>query len=167
MSKLSAILMVLILSGCATAYQPTGFSGGFSEIQLADNVWQVSFEGNGYTKDKRARDLALLRSADLTLQQGYTHFLIADSANSHELSTFTMPATSYTTGSIYGSGRYAYGNATTTTYGGGTSLIKKPETTNVVHMFRGKPDVPFMVYEAAFICTSFGQKYDVTCGVTK
>ena len=56
--------LVLALTGCMTAYQPDGLTGGYSEVQLSENVWRVSFKGNGYTSRERAVDMALLRSAD-------------------------------------------------------------------------------------------------------
>jgi len=47
-NKLFAIFVILI-SGCATTYQPQSFTGGFSETQLAENIFQVLFNGNAYT----------------------------------------------------------------------------------------------------------------------
>lgn len=162
-----SLCLVAILSGCATAYQREGFSGGFSETQLGENVWRVSFEGNGYTKVQKAEDFALLRSAELTLEKGYTHFGLVDSRSSRGKGAFTTPTTSYTTGSAYGAGNYAYGHATTQTYGGQTFFVSWPFITNTIVMFKGKPDVQGMVYDAKFICQSLGQKYEVTCGTLK
>jgi hypothetical protein len=34
-------------------------------------------------------------------------------------------------------------------------------------MFKGKPDIQGMVYDAKFVCQSLGQKYEVTCGAQK
>lgn len=162
-----SLCLVATLSACATAYQRDGFTGGFSETQLDENVWRVTFEGNGYTREQRAEDFALLRSAELTLEKGYTHFGLTDSRSRIETDAFTTPSTSYTTGSAYGSGNYVYGNATTRTYGGQTYFISKPSTTNIVVMFKGKPEVQGMVYDAKFICHSLGQKYGVACGSAK
>lgn len=167
MRIITCLCLVATLSACATAYQREGLSGGFSETQLDENVWRVTFEGNGYTREQRAEDFALLRSAELTLEKGYTHFGLAGSRSSTETGAFTTPSTSYTTGSAYGSGNYAYGSATTRTYGGQTYFISKPSTKNTVVMFKGKPDVQGMVYDAKFICQSIGPKYGITCGATK
>lgn len=152
-----------VLSGCATAYQKDGFSGGFSEVQLSENVWRVNFEGNGYTRGQRAQDLALLRSADLTLLKGFSHFGLLDSKADTSHSTYTTPTTSSTkfSGSSYGN-NFA-GRATTTTYGGNTMFISKPSTENTVVMFKGKPSGGGMVFDAVFICNSIGQKYETSC----
>ena len=154
---------VMALAGCATAYQKEGFSGGFSEVQLGENVWRVSFEGNGYTRGQRAQDLALLRSADLTLLKGYTHFGLADSRASTSNSTYTTPTTSATnfSGSTYGNS--FSGRANTTIYGGNTVFISAPSTVNTVVMFKGQPAAASSVFDASFICNSMAAKYEVTC----
>lgn len=167
MRMVMSLCLIVSLSACVTVYQREGFSGGFSETQLDENIWRVTFSGNGYTREQRAEDLALLRSAELTLEKGYTHFGLAGSKSSSETGAFTTPTTSHTTGSAYGSGNYVYGNATTRSYGGQTVFVSKPSTTNTVVMFKGKPDVQGMVYDAKFICQSLGQKYEVTCGATR
>jgi hypothetical protein len=167
MKYLILILFVATISACATAYQRDGLSGGFSEIQLAENVWRVEFRGNGYTREQKAEDFALLRSAELTLDKGYTYFGFAGSKSSSETGSFTTPTNSYTTGSAYVSGNNVYGNATTRTTGGQTFFISKPSTTNTVVMFKSKPESQGMIYDAKFVCQSFGQKYQVTCGAQK
>src|SRR5882724_2256033 len=72
------LTLILSLAGCATTYQPQSFSGGFSETQLDKNVFRVSFKGNGYTQAERAEEMALLRSAELTLKNGFKYFVIID-----------------------------------------------------------------------------------------
>lgn len=62
----------ITLTACMTPYTSDGLLGGYSETQVAENVWKVSFQGNGYTSRERAENMALLRSAELTLQEGYS-----------------------------------------------------------------------------------------------
>ena len=166
--RIAAVLFAAIaLSACATSYQRDGVTGGFSETQLDENVWKVTFRGNGYTRGQRAEDLALLRCAELTVEKGYTHFALAGASSDKETSTVITPTSSYTTGSAYVSGNNVYGQARTHTYGGQTIFISHPSTTNTVVMFREKPEIQGMVFNARFICQSIGQKYDVACGATK
>ncbi len=165
MRTIAAIsLAVLLLAGCATTYQPEGLSGGFSETQLDTNVFRVSFRGNGYTRAERAEELALLRSAELTLKNGFTHFVVIDGRSREQLGTYTTPTQSYTTANATAYGNSAYGTARTTTYGGQTFLISKPSTTNTIMCFNGKPDIQSLVFDAKFVCSSLGQKYGVVCG---
>jgi len=162
MKRLIGIALTSIaLSACATAYQKSGFSGGYSETQLDENVFTVSFRGNGYTGRERVADFTLLRSAELMLNHGYKYFAIID-ANSHTShSTYTTPTTSQTTGSAYASGNYAYGSATTTTTGGQTYLISKPSSSNTIVGFTEKPDSLF-TYNAEFIFKTITEKYGIS-----
>jgi hypothetical protein len=156
---------LLASTACATAYQTSNhFTGGFDEIALAPNVYKVSFKGNGYTSSDRAEALALLRSADLTLQKGFKYFALADSENSTSLSAYTTPVTANTTASVTAVGNTAYGTATTTYSGGQTEFISKPRAANVVVMFLERPQIHGMVFDAQFICESLGPKYKATCG---
>jgi hypothetical protein len=156
------VALSVLLGACATAYKPKGFTGGFSETQLDRNVFRVSFRGNGYTRPERAEDFALLRSAELVLKNGFTHFIIIDGRSSTEYGAYTTPTQSYTTGSVTSFGNTAYGSATTTTYGGQTFLIRRPSATNTIVCFQGKPDIPGLVYDAQFVFYSLAQKYGIT-----
>ena len=161
MKHLSLIILVLaFLQGCATGYQSNGFSGGYSETQLDENVFKVTFRGNGYTSRERASDFTLLRSAELTLQAGYKYFSIVDANSYTSNSTYTTPTTSYTNTNVYGSGNYAFGNATTTTYGGQTYNISKPSSSNTIVCFKEKPANVFS-YNADFIYKNITKKYGI------
>jgi hypothetical protein len=145
---LLALALGIFFSGCATSYQKDSFSGGFSETQLSENVWKVHFRGNGKTTMERATDFCLLRSAELTLENGYQYFAIINEDSSTKSSTFTSPQTAYTN---------AYGY--TTFSGGQTFTANKPRTQNTILMFKEKTDKAGMVYEAQFIVQSLRGKY--------
>jgi hypothetical protein len=160
MKNIILISIFVLLQGCATAYQKTGFSGGYSETQLDKNVFNVSFRGNGFTSHERVADFTLLRSAELTLEHGYKYFAIINAKSYTSHSTYTTPTTSYTTGSAYGYGNYAYGSATTTTTGGQTYNISKPSASDTIVCFKEKPDAVF-TYNAEFIYKNIRQKYGI------
>ena len=163
MMKLLPLLFIgVLLSGCATAYQPQGLSGGYSETQLGENLFQVSFRGNGYTRSERASDFALLRSAEVTMGNGFRYFIVVESGKDSSLSTYTTPTQSYTTGSAYSYGNTAFGSATTTTYGGQTYMIRKPSTINTILCFTEKPEVAGFVFDAEFVTKSLQQKYGLS-----
>ncbi len=154
------LLVVLFFQGCATAYKSVGFTGGYSETQLDKNVFKVSFRGNGYTRRERVSDFTLLRSAELTLENGYKYFVIIDENSHVSHSSYTTPTTSHTTGSAYSYGNYAHGSARTTTTGGQTYNISKPSSSNTIVCFEKKPDMGFS-YNAEFIYKSITQKYRI------
>ncbi|MCW8471486.1 hypothetical protein OQJ19_12635 [Fluoribacter gormanii] len=144
--------LFLALVGCATGYHPSGLSGGFSELQLAENVYVVKFNGNGFTSMYRATQFALRRSAELTKERGYRYFNIVDSSANVNRSYHRTPVTANTTsnssGSVYGSygyGRYnGFGNSTTnttTTFSGGdVYAIERPETYITIKLYKTKND---------------------------
>jgi len=77
-TKLTFILAcAALLAGCATEYQPHNSEGGYSEAPIEPGVWRVKFASTPYTLQQQIQDFSLLRSAELTLQQGYSHFTLA------------------------------------------------------------------------------------------
>lgn len=162
MKTMLLTLLSIFLSACATAYQPQSFSGGFSETQLAEDAFQVTFKGNGYTAEDRASDFTLLRSAELALENGYQYFVIVDAQQYEKKGFYTTPVQSHTTANAYGTGNYAYGTATTTTTGGQTFMFSKPRRTNTIICFREKPEVDGLVYDAEFVSQSIKTKYKLT-----
>lgn len=156
------LFFLILLAGCATSYQPNGFSGGYSETRLREDIFEVSFRGNGYTSRERAADFTLLRSAELALENGFRYFVIVSSEKDSAVSSYTSPTTSHTTATAYGSGRHVYGNATTTTYGGDTYYISKPGATNTILCFKEKPANDALVLEAQFVESSIRAKYGLS-----
>lgn len=164
MRLIAAAVAYCSLAACATGYQSSGFTGGFDETALAPNVYRVSFRGNAYTSSERAADMALLRSADLTLQHGFKFFVLADASNTSRISAMTTPQTTTTTGSVTAYGNMATFNAQSNSYGGETVYLAKPRAANLVVMYGDKPSVAGMVFDAAFVCASLASKYKATCG---
>lgn len=80
-----ALLLPMLLAGCATGYHSTGFTGGFSETWLAPDVVRVNFRGNGWTDPERAQDFALLRAAELGMTRGFSHVVVRSEQDSTRL----------------------------------------------------------------------------------
>lgn len=167
---------MVALSGCATSYQSNGLTGGYSDTQLAPDVFRVVFCGNGYTEAERAQDFALLRAAELTLQQGFTCFAVIDEQNSTKTSSFTTPGYANTTATGTGSssgniylnpygGNYsgtssAYVNSSTTYTPPQTHVFYKPRTGLLVKAFQTKPEGIF-TFDASFLQQSLKKKYRI------
>lgn len=69
----------VLLAACTpkpTPYQPLGKKGGYEETRLKENVYRVSFRGNRYTRETAVLDYLYLRSAELTRNAGFSHFVI-------------------------------------------------------------------------------------------
>ena len=158
------VMAAMLLGACSTGYGPSGLDGGYEETQLAPNVWRVSFIGNGFTTAEQTQDFALLRSAELATKNGFRYFgFAAAGVRANAGGVITTPGYSTTTASagLYGSN--AYGSASTVSYPGSAYAWSYPTANNTVVMFRERPQVEAMIYDAQFICGSLGTKYRVTC----
>jgi hypothetical protein len=153
MRALLAAVACALVAGCATTYQPMAFSGGYSETALAENVFKVSFAGNGYIGADTVSDYALLRSAEVTIENGFRYFIITDERSYSTNSTFTTPTT--TNAYVTGYGNSAYGTATT--YGGQTYNVSKPSSSNLIVCFKDKPEG--FAFDAEFVSKSLKRKY--------
>lgn len=79
-------LTLALLGACAspTPYQPataqaqTGINGGYSDQRIAQNRFRVTFSGNSMTSRETVENYLLYRAAELTSQQGYDSFIMAD-----------------------------------------------------------------------------------------
>ena len=149
--RTSAIIIGLILlSGCSTGYKSDGISGGYSETQLSEAVYRISFRGNGYTSLEKASDFTLLRAAEIGLEKGFTHFAVVE--NNERIST-SYDAPDYNCSAIGN-------NVNCQPHGGGSA--KKPRTASIVQYFKGKPPhAAGAVYEAKFVFRSISKKYEL------
>ena len=78
-------LSVLLVS-CSTGYRPLNDSGGYwdERIESTSNRFKIGYDGNKWHSDpanrkERVIDLALLRSAEVALENGFKYFIISDS----------------------------------------------------------------------------------------
>lgn len=159
------VLMCILIAGCATPYQPDGFRGGYTETRLTQNTWRVNFQGNGFTRRSETQDYALLRCAELTLQQGYRYFALADSRSGVDSAAMVMPSTSQTNFNATRYGNSMSGTATTQTYGGGMMFVSFPSASNVVVMFPERVALRngASLWDAQEVCNNLGRSYEIVC----
>lgn len=74
--KILIYINLFILVSCATPYQKQGFRGGYSESQVNRDLYEVVFDGNGYTKQSTVYEYLKRRCAEITLEKGYSHYVI-------------------------------------------------------------------------------------------
>jgi hypothetical protein len=122
--SLIALSAACLLASCATAYQPVGFMGGYSDQKLDDNTVQVSFRGNGFTAPETVHSCLVRRCAEVTLQNGYNYFVLVDAEEPDEGNT-----------NIYGA-----------------KVNNKFRANTTIKMFRGnKPEGNVHAYDAAAV----------------
>jgi hypothetical protein len=142
----------LVMASCATTYQPKGLTGGFSETQLDEDLFTVRFSGNGYTSSERASDFALLRCADLAIQNNFEYFKIVDSQSNMKTSYIVTTDRDFNA-STYGNSLYGSSNQTTN-----VKAIERPRINLTVRLLKDKADGS---YNATFIRNSIRSKYDM------
>jgi len=79
------------LAGCQTpaTYRPQSGVGdtGYSDQQLTNNRYRVTFRGNSSTRRDTVENFLLLRSAEITLKAGY-HYFMFDSRDTKSKTTY-------------------------------------------------------------------------------
>jgi hypothetical protein len=75
------VALGLLLAACAgapTPYQQARGGFGYSEQQIEENRYRVSFAGNSATSRQTVEDYLLYRAAELTVQTGHDWFTVVD-----------------------------------------------------------------------------------------
>lgn len=74
----ATLASTVVLFGCAVAtpYQPSGFTGGYSEAPLSEHSYKVVFGGNGHASAERIWSFWIYRCAELTREKGYAAFAV-------------------------------------------------------------------------------------------
>ncbi|MEZ5933730.1 MAG: hypothetical protein R3F54_17620 [Alphaproteobacteria bacterium] len=78
---LPAVSLLLLLAACAveTPYQPSeGARYGYSDQQIEENRYRVTFSGNPSTPRETVQNYLLYRAAELTVQSGFDYFTMVD-----------------------------------------------------------------------------------------
>lgn len=152
--KKNTILAILLafgfLVGCSTSYKPEGLTGGYADMALNQDTYQVSFRGNAYTSSDQVQTFLLRRCAELTIKNGYRYFVILDSNVNVNTSYYQTPATvqtstyGYYQGNVMGDGYYGSGseNSLTTINPGTTSVQNRYKAIAIIKMMESNDDIP-------------------------
>jgi len=84
----SVVCAIVFLSGCAAYY---GTLGRASETQVAPDSYRVAFFPTGYISWDLAYRAALLRCADLSIENGYRYFGVLTIENYSSATDFVPP----------------------------------------------------------------------------
>jgi len=97
----SYLVASLFVSSCATPYKPLDHRYGYSEQQITNDVYEVSFLGNGSSSYERVLDFAMLRTAEIALNRQAKSFALLDLVNLSSVRTYQTPSRVYWTVSPY------------------------------------------------------------------
>lgn len=159
MYKIAFLMTLVFLFGCATPYQKIGDTGGYQHLKLAEDVYRVTFLGNGFTEYNRAYDFALLRAAEIGKELGYSHFTVEGQEDCSGTTVVDMGSTSHTSGSVYAYGGSASYYGTTTTQSS-KMPVKKPGVVLFVKYYEGEPKGRHLeIHIAQNVINSMEEKY--------
>ena len=159
------LLLLILLSGCATSYGPATFlSGGYEETEINPGIFRVSFKGNDSTDMQRAADFALLRSAELAIERGYSYITILEADQWVATASYTTPTHTTTTVTGTSAGGVATAAGTSTTVGGQTLTSNAPRVALVVRLHSDADDLDERTLGAAFVVESLKTKYKIEDG---
>jgi len=150
------------LIGCATGYYSNRFTGGYSEIQIQDDIFKVKFRGNAYIDKDEVADYTLLRCAEVTLENGFSYFIIIEEKTDVRTYAYTTPTTAKTYGTVnYPPNVYStIYSETTEVSGGKTYTYKKPSGINTIKCFNGDPGpIAPIVYDARKVKSYIRKQY--------
>ena len=150
MKVIPLILLLLLLGACAKPLQPDNYPEQISSTRLDNNTFQVSYSGSTSSADEKTIDLALLRSAEVALANGFNYFIIV---NNSESESSTMK--------VGGQDESDLENIShePTLYRGKRYLHSDPGADNTIVCFKEKPEG--FAYVALFVKATLRSKYQL------
>lgn len=136
---------VMGLAACAssTPYEPASEDSkyGFSEQQIEDNRFRISFKGNALTEREMVENYLLYRAAELTVEKGYDYFLVVED-DTEKKTTYSRTNDGFF---YYGRGRpfpyYGYGYRWDPFYDS-YDVIERNRYTAMAYILMGKGQKP-------------------------
>jgi len=165
-------LMVLIagafaLAACATAtpYGPSDGRYGYSEQRIESDRYRVSFSGNSSTSRETVETFLLYRAAELTVENGYDHFIMTEQETDAQ-STYHARPIFY---GSFGHGHHGYHGFPYYAYGFSwahqetTTEIRRYEALAYIVMREGeKPADDALAYDAREVMSNLGELVEST-----
>jgi hypothetical protein len=71
-------LAVLLFAGCVTPYQADGFRGGYRDLRIDEDTFEISFAVNKFTSREAEYAFFLYRCSIVTTNNGGDYFVIKD-----------------------------------------------------------------------------------------
>ena len=154
--KMMILGLCILLAGCAatpTPYQKCkesllGATGGYEDVKIQDSVYAISFTGNAYMTQGMVNNLALLRGADITLDNGYEYFVLLEEEDiTREISGEDASGDVVRFRKMYNQEKYAY---------------NIPERYIIIKCYEEEPfDIPTTVYKAEEVRSNLREAFAI------
>ena len=133
------VLVAFFAASCMTPYVPMGGMGGYEQTQLDGNTFSIRFHGNGFTSRELVRKYAKRRAAEIGKQLGYRYVIFLGEEDRSVTSTYSIPTTTYTSGTVSTYGSTGGYSGVSNTYGGIQS-VNKPRVQLIARYFEVLPE---------------------------
>jgi hypothetical protein len=92
------------LAGCVTTpYQPMGFTGGYKDVHIRDNVYYVSFAGNAWIDTGTVVQYFHRRAKELCTEKGFGNYqVLTEKDSSSWMATATYGSAQTMEKPVYG-----------------------------------------------------------------
>lgn len=135
-----SLLFACFLAGCGTPYQEEGFfsGGGYKDFQVTKDTFVISFRGNAFTSKETVLKYSLRRAAEITLQHGYSHFVVLGNEDTtKQTRSSTYNANTCGNACVYPNSGTYQGNTSAQAF---TSTINKPGNQITIKCFSSNSD---------------------------
>lgn len=99
--KLFAFAMLV---GCATPYAPHQLVVGYSHVRIQNDVFRIVFDGNAYVHKSAVDYYAVVRAAELTVQNGREYFHVLAADTDVKTTNVFIAGQTFATSNTYGTG---------------------------------------------------------------
>lgn len=160
MRNLVWLALILSLVGCAigSSYHDSDnmWKLGYSDIQLNETVYRVSYAGYGIPQSE-CDDFAIMRASEIAREKGYKYFRILAEKQSSQSQSVYLPGSTYTTGTVSG-----YGQFKATSYSSGfMATANYPVSTLTVELLK-ESDMQPGTLNAELIWVSLAKRHGVS-----
>lgn len=164
MKRLIAIAALALLGACSFSTYAPRFGGvGYSDSRMTADTFQVRFDGHDQETTLRTGEQALLRSAEVTLANGFSHFVVLTEKSDMDVSSYEVPASSTTETTTRAEGKETKTVSTTTYVPAKTVERRFPQTVMTIRVFNGEPAKynGGTLFDARQLWLDLGAKYKV------
>ena len=85
-------------------YGPHQLAGGHSEVRIQNDIYRIVFDGNGFIHKSAVDYYALVRAAELTVQQGRNYLRVLGADTDVKTTKVFIPGQTFATSNTYGTG---------------------------------------------------------------
>ncbi len=161
MKNIFVVPLVLMLASCVAnnSYQSFNNGVGYKSEETEPNVYTVSYTGTRTTKTEKVNDFALLRCAEITLEKGFSYFVITEATNNRDVAG---RGANVNVGSVFSDASKVGlqgGGTFNSSVGPSVSTQPRPVSTLVIHLFHEQPET--ISYDAYLIDRSLKDEYQI------